>query len=194
MIDASSLSPNDPDYKPPVPPHRNIGVTARISPPPRQPNIQQQQQQGYVYPEMEGQSWGEVAPPRKHHHHHHHHHHNNRSRHSGAGKVSRVGRRLHVMAEPAADVPPVDEEGNTREDDNDVGLVFPSEQRGVAQAALRAGGAAAEVKRANIVGNPMFSEREQDELMGSDVGLDLNLGMDYEQILEYFDNLKESNA
>lgn len=86
----------------------------------------------------------------------------------------------------------MDEEGNTRgeEEDEDVGLVFAAEQ----QVALRSGSGATQVKRATIVGNPMFSEREQDELMGSDVGLDLNLGMDYEQILEYFDNLKESNA
>ncbi|KAF4523501.1 hypothetical protein B566_EDAN004572 [Ephemera danica] len=138
-MDASSLSPSDPDYKPPVPPHRNISVTARISPTP---------------------------PPRP-------------PRHGGKrGAARRQG---------VADVR-LDEEGNQDE------LVFASEQRGAAQVALRSGGAAAEVKRANIVGNPMFSEREQDELMGSDVGLDLNLGMDYEQILEYFDNLKESNA
>jgi len=69
--------------------------------------------------------------------------------------------------------PPLDDEGN-EEEEEDIGLVV--------------------VKKATIVGNPMFTEEEQEELMASDVGLDLNLGMDYEQILEYFDNLKESNA
>ena len=33
--------------------------------------------------------------------------------------------------------------------------------------------------------------RVREELLGLE---DLNLGMDYDQIMEYFDNLKESNA
>ncbi|BES97907.1 Transmembrane protein 132E [Nesidiocoris tenuis] len=44
-------------------------------------------------------------------------------------------------------------------------------------------------KRATVLGNPMF--------MDNDTGLaleELNLGMDYNQIMHYFDNLKESNA
>lgn len=57
----------------------------------------------------------------------------------------------------------------------------------------------AEVKRATIVGNPMFSIAGDDnktvastgatpaELPGLD---DLQLGMDYEQIMHYFENLK----
>ncbi|XP_066247683.1 transmembrane protein 132E [Euwallacea similis] len=61
----------------------------------------------------------------------------------------------------------------------------------------------AEVKRATIVGNPMFSMTDDGnktelpsgktpaELNGLD---DLQLGMDYEQIMHYFENLKESNA
>lgn len=67
-------------------------------------------------------------------------------------------------------------------------------------------GVSAEVKRANIVGNPMFSstEEEDDDEEEEDqgevqrvreelLGLD-DLNMDYDQIMEYFDNLKESNA
>jgi hypothetical protein len=91
---------------------------------------------------------------------------------------------------PDTQRPPVDHEGNLEVDDEgdeDIGLVMPSEVSAAAAALAAA-------KRANIVGNPMFTEEEQEELMASDVGLDLNLGMDYEQILEYFDNLKESNA
>lgn len=54
-----------------------------------------------------------------------------------------------------------------------------------------------EIKRATIVGNPMFSNnvsherRTQEEVASLD---DLNLGMDYDQIMQYFHNLKESNA
>lgn len=53
-----------------------------------------------------------------------------------------------------------------------------------------------EVKKATIVGNPMFSlagssPKAQDDVVGLE---DLNLGMDYDQIMQYFDNLKESNA
>ncbi|XP_058978950.1 transmembrane protein 132B isoform X1 [Musca domestica] len=50
------------------------------------------------------------------------------------------------------------------------------------------------VKRATVVGNPMFSstvedENEEEECLSLD-----DLDMDYEQIMNYFDNLKESNA
>lgn len=75
-----------------------------------------------------------------------------------------------------------------------------------------------EIKRATVVGNPMFSSSssnssgsptrgEQLQLLldteqpneqttiNSNNGIDdLNLGMDYNQIMQYFDNLKESNA
>lgn len=55
----------------------------------------------------------------------------------------------------------------------------------------------AEVKRATIVGNPMFSAEDNavpDEPTGDLTGLDgLQLDMDYEQIMNYFDNLKVSN-
>jgi hypothetical protein len=151
-LDLSHLSPSDPNYKPPVPPHRNLGVDP-ISPPLRL---------------QSSENWT-AEIPRKHHH---------RSR-GGKGKGVR-----RMPPTEAAPPPPLDEEGNVRsggcdgEEDEDFGLV---------EEALL-------VKKATIVGNPMFSEEEQEELMASDVGLDLNLGMDYEQILEYFDNLKESNA
>ncbi|XP_037049229.1 transmembrane protein 132E isoform X1 [Bradysia coprophila] len=50
------------------------------------------------------------------------------------------------------------------------------------------------VKRATVVGNQMFS-RDSNSDMGptESLGLD-DLDMDYEQIMHYFDNLKESNA
>lgn len=52
------------------------------------------------------------------------------------------------------------------------------------------------IKKANIVGNPMFSaDKTEDDADDGCLGIeDLNLGMDYRQIMEYFDNLKESTA
>lgn len=66
-----------------------------------------------------------------------------------------------------------------------------------------------DVKRAAIIGNPMFAfdpasgapADQQKHGQGAAAGTgdtikldDLNLGMDYKQLMEYFDNLKESNA
>lgn len=49
-------------------------------------------------------------------------------------------------------------------------------------------------KKPTVVGNPMFSNTPDSELApGESLGLD-DLDMDYEQIMHYFDNLKESNA
>ncbi|XP_054088610.1 transmembrane protein 132C isoform X2 [Zeugodacus cucurbitae] len=52
-----------------------------------------------------------------------------------------------------------------------------------------------DVKRATVVGNPMFSNTTSDDHIDSrdDLVLD-GFEMDYEQIMHYFDNLKESNA
>ncbi|GAB0099729.1 TMEM132 domain-containing protein [Sergentomyia squamirostris] len=48
-----------------------------------------------------------------------------------------------------------------------------------------------QVKRATVVGNPMFSNSEASDLGPSEsLGLD-DLDMDYEQIMHYFDNLKQ---
>lgn len=50
------------------------------------------------------------------------------------------------------------------------------------------------VKRATVVGNPMFSATVDDTLApGERLGLD-DLDMDYEQIMHYFDNLKVDNV
>ncbi|XP_055390024.1 transmembrane protein 132E [Condylostylus longicornis] len=51
-----------------------------------------------------------------------------------------------------------------------------------------------QIKRATVVGNPMFSTTSDGDIgPGESLGLD-DLDMDYEQIMHYFDNLKESNA
>lgn len=54
----------------------------------------------------------------------------------------------------------------------------------------------AEVKKATIVGNPMYSTEENSTALPADLPVldDLQLDMDYEQIMHYFENLKESNA
>lgn len=50
-----------------------------------------------------------------------------------------------------------------------------------------------QVKRATVVGNPMFSSSPDSDLgPGESLGLD-DLDMDYEQIMHYFDNLKVSS-
>ncbi|KAJ0180432.1 hypothetical protein K1T71_003836 [Dendrolimus kikuchii] len=57
------------------------------------------------------------------------------------------------------------------------------------------GSSSPEVKRATIVGNPMYSrsERGAEGQPMESLGLD-DLHMDYDQIMHYFHNLKESNA
>lgn len=53
------------------------------------------------------------------------------------------------------------------------------------------GSNSAEVKRATIVGNPMFSNENTTTPAGDLPGLDdLQLDMDYDQIMHYFENLK----
>ncbi|XP_039958277.1 transmembrane protein 132C isoform X2 [Bactrocera tryoni] len=51
-----------------------------------------------------------------------------------------------------------------------------------------------EVKRATVVGNPMFSNTAYDHVDSRDDLVLDGFEMDYEQIMHYFDNLKESNA
>ncbi|XP_017768079.1 PREDICTED: transmembrane protein 132D isoform X2 [Nicrophorus vespilloides] len=162
------------EYKPPVPPHRNIGVTTAQN----------------------------DGSPRKHHHHHHH-------RNSKQVKES-----PKIIAEDIIDsnqrsVFEFDDEpahpprNNTPSDgvvfrqkpvsDDDV-IQFVQYPKSPTNGNNRN---SAEVKRATIVGNPMFSaDDNQGEETAADIaGLDgLQLDMDYDQIMHYFDNLKESNA
>lgn len=179
------------EYRPPVPPHRNIGVTTRLSrqsphgePGPEQlrtspvPNLNENLLPRVGKP-VEGKynRGSKVADnngPRRHHHHHHHHHRNSGSK---GGRHSRnnepdLTRPLHLGGmDEGEDLPEAFVEFNTTPP---------------------------EVKRATIVGNPMFSNEERGDEQRAREDLlaleDLNLGMDYQQIMEYFDNLKESNA
>ncbi|KAJ3622259.1 hypothetical protein MTP99_002780 [Tenebrio molitor] len=175
------------DYRPPVPPHRNIGVTSSL----------------------------EGTPPRKHHHHHHHRnskHQDNKHHHRAASDygwaVSTVQDEDLVMTasqEPLKSVfefddePPKEEKKEevkmrskpAKNDDDNVQFVqYPKSPNSNAN-----GRSSAEVKRATIVGNPMFSAENNTATPADLPGLDdLQLDMDYDQIMHYFDNLKESNA
>lgn len=200
------------EYRPPVPPHRNIGVTARI-------NKQTQQNNDNIVETVKLDNISYNSPkinkvtnnvarinkqlnvenitgsrsnkdtyitrgnkqetngPRRHHHHHHHHHRNSGSK--GGGKHNRITEQDLLKSNQTSQMHM--EEG----DDLPEKFVEFSESP-------------PEVKRATIVGNPMFSTEDhgdddhtREELLALE---DLNLGMDYQQIMEYFDNLKESNA
>lgn len=201
------------EYRPPVPPHRNIGVTARINKQAqpnndnlaatvkldnisynspkinrvsnnmtrvnKKPNIDniigsRTNKDTYI---ARGNKQQENNGPRRHHHHHHHHHRNSGSK--GGGKHNRITEQDLLKSNQSSQMHM--EEG----DDLPEKFVEFSESP-------------PEVKRATIVGNPMFSAEDRgeddharEELLALE---DLNLGMDYQQIMEYFDNLKESNA
>ncbi|XP_068980778.1 transmembrane protein 132E isoform X3 [Bombus flavifrons] len=188
---------NNEDYKPPVPPHRNTGVIVRL-------------------PET----------PRKHRH---------RASSSSAGahhgNNQRHSKQIHHI-KPHGKARVGSPKENDAEEEEFVELVTHDDNRHSKDARAR------EVKRATIVGNPMFSSfstnaiassmnvssptvasssssppnsspsstassssssssssasssHEQEESVALD---DLNLGMDYNQIMQYFENLKESNA
>ncbi|XP_046680481.1 transmembrane protein 132E isoform X4 [Homalodisca vitripennis] len=189
------------EYRPPVPPHRNIGVSARMN---RQPSplgepIPAEQLRMSPGPNMSNMNMNENMLPRvnkpievnmaarafnrggklpdnngpRRHHHHHHHHHSG----SKGGRHSRTNE--PDLTRPAA--PSLMEEGDD-----------------LPEAFVEYNTSPPEVKRATIVGNPMFSAEERGEQDRAREDLlaleDLNLGMDYQQIMEYFDNLKESNA
>lgn len=199
---------NNEDYKPPVPPHRNTGVNVRLPEPPRKHRHR-------------ASSGGSGS------------HHGNNHRHSS--KPLQQSNHNIVKSHGKARM----ENANNKqagEDEEFVELVDHDDNRHHANDA----GRSREIKRATIVGNPMFSSfstsavvstvsnssiptggtasstttsppssspsacssssasstassssQEQEESVALD---DLNLGMDYNQIMQYFDNLKESNA
>lgn len=70
-------------------------------------------------------------------------------------------------------------ENDSSSDDNG-GFVTPEDQQPTNH----------RVKRATVVGNPMFSSQESEmAATGESLGID-DLEMDYDQIMNYFDNLK----
>lgn len=71
---------------------------------------------------------------------------------------------------------------SSSESDDNGGFVTPEEGQGSAKSHHR-------VKRATVVGNPMFSASQDSEIAatGENLGLD---DLDYDDIMHYFDNLK----
>ncbi|KAK4874990.1 hypothetical protein RN001_011412 [Aquatica leii] len=177
----------DKDYRPPVPPHRNIGVSARIS------SL-------------------ESPPPRKHHHHHHrsskHQQDNNKHVQDNKEDANQIfddnAKEPEITVFEFDDEPVVNSTSmenfpkmrpkNVTKNNNEEDVQFvhlPNTETSNGN-----GNRSPKVKRATIVGNPMFSAEDdliKDEVPAELSGLD-ELGMDYEQIMHYFDNLKESNA
>ncbi|KAL0130525.1 hypothetical protein PUN28_002272 [Cardiocondyla obscurior] len=200
---------NNEDYKPPVPPHRNTGVGVRLPEPPRK----------HRHRASSGGSGG---------------HHRNNHRHSD--KTPQQSNHHVVKSHGKPRVENTNKQNG--EDEEFVELVNHDDSN----RHLAKEGRSREIKRATIVGNPMYSSfstsavgstvvstvnsttptggetsstttsppssspsasssssscsassscQEQEEPVALD---DLNLGMDYNQIMQYFDNLKESNA
>ncbi|KAG5868104.1 hypothetical protein JTB14_034634 [Gonioctena quinquepunctata] len=169
------------DYRPPVPPHRNIGVTASAT------------------------SSAEVLSPRKSHHHHHH---RNRSQdktnHHRANSRTESGHEKESSREKVEQLDNGEEHRMFEFDDEPQASALKREDKMEFVQYPKSPNAnsnrnSAEVKRATIVGNPMFSADDNNtevnkttaELPSLD---DLQLDMDYDQIMRYFENLKESNA
>jgi len=204
---------NNEDYKPPVPPHRNTGVGIRLPEPPTP--------RKHRHRASSGGSSG---------------HHGNNHRHNS--KVPQQSNHI-VKSHGKTKVDNANKQNGV--DEEFVELVNHDDNNRLAKDA----GRSREIKRATIVGNPMYSSfstsavvstvvstinsstptggaasstttsppssspsasssssssssscassscQEQEESVALD---DLNLGMDYNQIMQYFDNLKESNA
>ncbi|CAH0390605.1 unnamed protein product [Bemisia tabaci] len=118
----------------------------------------------------------------KSHHHHHHHHHRHRN-------INESCHPRHIDQ-----LKNVKKQNSSEKQDT---IAAETESSVAAAKFVEYSSPPSEVKRATIVGNPMFSlndtasDKNKDDLIGLE---DLNLGMDYQQIMEYFDNLKESNA
>ncbi|XP_031346930.1 uncharacterized protein LOC116173548, partial [Photinus pyralis] len=190
----------DEDYRPPVPPHRNIGVTARIS------SL-------------------ESPPPRKHHHHHHRggkhsqdankyenhpppencKHFNVNEKLDGdcdfkyAEDTENPPKNVFEFDDEPVAISPVENPVKIRHknlqngNEDDVQFVHLP-HLDTSGNVHNIGNRSPKVKRATIVGNPMFSTEDQltkDDVPAELSGLD-ELGMDYEQIMHYFDNLKRN--
>ncbi|CAH1154164.1 unnamed protein product [Phaedon cochleariae] len=160
------------DYRPPVPPHRNIGVTASTTA-------------------------SETGPAKRPHHHHYRNksqdksniHRNNAKADDGTDESKQEENRDQRMFE-------FDDEPQASDSKKEEKIEFVQYPKSPSVNGKRN---SAEVKRATIVGNPMF--RADDDILETNKTTaelanidDLQLDMDYDQIMHYFENLKESNA
>lgn len=179
---ADDANGND-DYKPPVPPHRNTGVLARLPETPRKRHhrtASASHNGNYRHHDKHDKHHDKHDKHDKHHDKHNQKHEKHHDRHH----------EKHVKNYRSKN-----STSNTK--DNELAFVElrNNDEKRIKCAKSR------EVKRATVIGNPMFSSsssssscssnHEQEEAVPMD---DLNLGMDYNQIMQYFDNLKESNA
>ncbi|KAI4500832.1 hypothetical protein M0802_004043 [Mischocyttarus mexicanus] len=204
------------DYKPPVPPHRNTGVIVRLSETPRK----------HRHRASSGGSTG----------HHANHRHNVNKQLQQSNVVKPLTTQQYGKGRASSP------KENGEEEEKFVELVNPDDKQQQQQNPYSKEARSREVKRATVVGNPMYSlstsavassihastptivsssstsppstspssnssssassssssstasslsSQEQEESVALE---DLNLGMDYHQIMHYFDNLKESNA
>ncbi|XP_016844995.1 transmembrane protein 132E isoform X2 [Nasonia vitripennis] len=197
-VSSSGQDNGNEDYKPPVPPHRNTGALARLpETPKRRHHHQRANSSGEHVANSRRQQQREASPGKQHHHHR-----PGKSR-SGSKNSGNHGSSVEASKENNSNADVAFVEVRSRDADS----------RGK-RARSR------EIKRATVVGNPMFSSsssnsssssthgdqhdeqqltqqptQQQPTTTVSSAGLDdLNLGMDYNQIMQYFDNLKESNA
>ncbi|XP_012251513.2 transmembrane protein 132E isoform X2 [Athalia rosae] len=178
----SSPTRNDnDDVPPPLPPH---GVSIQSS------NDSTNGNEDYKPPVPPHRNTGVIArlpeTPKKHHH-------RASSGSHGNHRHSKHHSKSHKSQQQSSNSSKTDNNSRDNGDEEFVELRSHEDmqKRGAGQSA--AGGVrdkSKEVKRATIVGNPMYSSQEQEEMALDD----LNLGMDYDQIMQYFDNLKESNA
>nr|XP_022906136.1 transmembrane protein 132E [Onthophagus taurus] len=181
------------EYRPPVPPHRNIGVSTQ-------------------------NTSADASPSRKHHHHHHHRNSKHQEKPKYDPNFVRYSRNDDIVIECGTqdpnskksvfefdDDPPISSATESLEaapivqnhqpKTNEEELKFVQYPKSPTN--YRNPRNSAEVKRATIIGNPMFSadDHPQEEVSTDLAGLDgLQLDMDYDQIMHYFENLKESNA
>jgi hypothetical protein len=123
----------------------------------------------------------DLSHRRKHHHHHHHRHHHHRSNKLIESTFKNNNANTYQLGE---DEPDVTKRKRGIEGEN---MKFINSSEKLSD----------EVRKANIVGNSMLSVESKEGNVVDDgcLGIeDLSLAMDYKQIMEYFDNLKESTA
>ncbi|XP_068219709.1 transmembrane protein 132E [Palaemon carinicauda] len=170
------------DDKPPVPPHRNIGVNASLTshdshlddgnPPPIPPhgvNVISNPLES-EYPQKQGQNDQSAVPLS-----HLHHPYNNQQ----------LLHTTHIQQQPQSHP---DSKDGLDPKFIEVNADDFVRLRGVCR------GRASQVRRATILENPLLSSALPDNFSVTDHLDNLPPSMDYDQLMEYFSNLKESNA
>lgn len=182
LSDDLAKGSNSDEERPPIPPHRNIGVNANISH--HQQNHRQQEARGEICPPpVPPHGINVIANPFDL---------------PCAQQVGRDQRRnmreRHIShQEPIIVQQKEEDEAETPNNDGSTKFVEVNADdfvrlRGVTRSR------AAQVRRATILENPLLSAALPDNLNITDHLDNLPPTMNYDQLLEYFSNLKESNA